>query len=133
MLSLTLSFDCSILLCKTCSCSSLVLDLNKLVSKLCCNFSIPIFHSQMHIHQNKSMGETFILHMNGNKPQSVLLCKWTLAKYWISEISKKSKNLHIGTKHNEACIYIYDTPLILIPYVLCVYDFSSLLNIFILW
>jgi cell division FtsZ-interacting protein ZapD len=42
------------------------------VSKLCCNFSIPIFHSQMHIHQNKVMAQTFILHMNGPKPRSVL-------------------------------------------------------------
>jgi hypothetical protein len=48
------------------------------------------FHSQMHIYQNKVMAQTFILHMNGTKPQSVL-CKQTLAKYQISEISKNQR------------------------------------------
>jgi hypothetical protein len=50
-----------------------ILNFNKLVSKLCCNFSIPIFHSQLYVHQNKLLAQIFILYISQFEPSSTSL------------------------------------------------------------
>jgi hypothetical protein len=87
-----------------------ILNFNKLVSKLCCNFSIPIVHSQMHVHQNKFLAQIFILYISQFEPsstslhnvQSIVEC-WSQNAVQNIEKQKQKKIVHFTKSIFKNC------------------------------